>query len=60
MSCSYQIRGLNIKTSTGVWSYQQLGEFNDPATLDGYEGQLMTAWKVDKIGSKNNDCVESR
>ena len=41
------------------FSVSELG-FNDPATLEGYEGQLMISWKVDKIGSKNNDYVESR
>ena len=34
--------------------------FKDPATLEDYEGQLKISEKVDKIGSKNNDYVESR
>ena len=34
--------------------------FNNPATLKGYEGQLMITWKADKIGSKNNEYMGSR
>ena len=44
---------------TGHSSFVSELGFNDPATLEGYEGQLMIMWKVDKIGSKN-DYVESR
>ena len=45
---------------TGHSSFVSELGFNDHATLEGYEGQLMITWKVDKIGSKNNDYVGSR
>ena len=34
--------------------------FNDPATLQGYEGRLMIMWKADKVGIKKNDYVGSK